>query len=265
MASPARWDPLRYLRFETERTLPSRDLAARVEIDAPRQIVDLGCGPGNSTAVLRARWPAADCTGVDLSAEMLEVARRSDPGVRWVQQDLRTWVADGPVDLIFSNAALQWVRDHGTVLPRLLRMLSPGGALAVQMPANTDEPYQRAVRELRQRPPWNGFPDGPAFQVGSSEFYYDLLAPEASRIDLWDTSYVHVLSGAEEIAEWTRGTGLSPWLAELPGEAERNRFLEEYRAKLEIAYPRRPDGRVLFPFHRRFLVAYRRPTGPKTG
>lgn len=259
MASAARWDPERYLRFEHERTLPSRDLVSRIELQAPRRIVDLGCGPGNSTAVLRARWPEAVCTGVDSSTEMLGRARRSDPAVRWVEGDIRTWVLDGPTDLILSNAALQWVPDHSTVLPRLLRSLEPGGALAVQMPANTNEPYQEAVARLRRRPPWSEVRGPAPFEVGSVPFYYDLLAPDAVRVDLWDTRYVHVLPGPEAVVEWTRGTGLQPWLVALRSDAERERFLSEYRAEIDRSYPPRSDGRVLFPFLRRFFVAYRRP------
>lgn len=258
MGSGSRWDPARYLRFEQERTLPSRDLVSRIDLPGPRRLVDLGCGPGNSTAVLRARWPDAECTGVDSSAEMLAQARRSDPNVRWVQGDLRTWAPEAPVELVFSNAALHWVPDHATVVPRLLRCLEPGGALAVQMPANTEEPYQEAALRVRRRPPWSELPGRGPLEVGSLAFYYDLLAPHASRVDLWDTTYVHVFPGTEAIVEWTRGTGLRPWLSQLPGDAERERFLSEYRAELDSLYPRRPDGQVLFPFLRRFFVAYRR-------
>ena len=259
MTSPGRWDARLYLRFERERTRPSLDLVDRLELRRPRTIVDLGCGPGNSTAVLRARWPAAICTGVDASAEMLATARRSDRQVRWVQADLRSWRPVGRVDLLFSNAALQWVPEHATLFPRLFGFLRRGGALAVQMPANTDEPYQRAVRELQRRADWRGFPTSGAgsFEVASCPEYYELLARRASRIDLWETRYVHVLPGPRAVLDWTIGTGLRPWLEGLPDERTRRRFVREYLRALRRVYPSHRGGVVLFPFLRRFVIAYR--------
>ncbi len=257
--SSSSWDARLYLRFERERTRPSQDLVDRIELRHPRRIVDLGCGPGNSTAVLRARWPRARCTGVDRSEEMLAAARKSDPEVRWVLADLRSWRPSAPVDLLFSNAALQWVPGHRTLFPRLLRHLRPGGALAVQMPANTDEPYQRAAERVQRRSPWRRFSTGPSIGSGVAPLaaYFDLLAPRASRVELWETRYVHVLPGPEAVVDWTRGTGLRPWLARLSDEPTRRRFLAEYLREVRRAYPRQRDGAVLFPFLRRFVVAYR--------
>jgi len=255
----AAWDPARYLEFERERTQPCRDLVARIEGGPFRRVVDLGCGPGNSTAVLRARWSDAEILGVDRSPEMLAVARRSDPTVRWVEADIGGWSSDAPVDLLFSNAALQWLPDHRTLFPRLLGLVAPGGAFAVQMPANETEPYQRAFARLSERSDWRAFhePERHGFDVLPLSDYYDRLAPLARRLDLWDTEYVHVLPGPDAVVAWTTGTGLRPWLAALPDEAHRTRFLEQYAREVANEYPARPDGRVLFPFHRRFLVAYR--------
>jgi len=255
----AAWDPAQYLRFERERTQPCRDLVARIELADPRRVVDLGCGPGNSTAVLRARWPRSEVVGVDRSAEMLATARRSDPAVRWIESDAATWAPDGPVDLLFSNAALQWVPDHEHLFPRLLGLVAPGGAFAVQMPTNTDEPYQRAAGRLASSPTWSPFlaPLGSDFDTADPETYYDRLALRAARVDLWETRYVHVLDGPDAIVEWIIGTGLRPWLAALPDAAHRDRFLAEYRAEIRREYPVRAGGRVLFPFRRQFLVAYR--------
>ncbi len=253
------WDAQQYLRFERERTQPSRDLVGRIDVPHPRRVVDLGCGPGNSTAVLRARWPSAETIGVDSSAEMLDRARASDPSVTWVQADLRSWTPTGPVDVVLSNAVLQWVPDHASVMPRIVRWLAPEGAFAAQMPANVDAPYQLAADRVRRRAPWSelGSSALPSFGVESRGFYYDLLAPLTSRIELWDTEYVHVMPGPEAIVAWTAGTGLRPWLATLPGDDARQRFLREYAIELEDAYPRQHDGRRLFPFLRRFLLAYR--------
>lgn len=260
MGATAGWDAAQYLKFERERTQPARDLASRIELGSAQRLVDLGCGPGTSTAVLRARWPSASCTGVDSSEAMLETARRSDPAVVWQVGDIRDWSSNQPVDLIFSNAALHWVPDHDRLLPRLMAQLRAGGALAVQMPANSDEPYQRAAEQLRHREPWARYLDAARseFGVWSLDAYYDLLAPLSTRVELWETLYVHVLDGPRAVVEWTTGTGLRPWLARLPSDDDRRRFLEAYLGEIEAGYAARPDGRVLFPFRRRFFVAYRR-------
>jgi trans-aconitate 2-methyltransferase len=255
----AAWDPAQYLRFERERTQPCRDLVARVELADPRRIVDLGCGPGNSTSVLRARWPSAQVTGVDRSAEMLSVARGHDPAVQWVAADIDRWTSDAPVDLLFSNAALHWVPDHAHQFPRLFAQVAPGGAFAVQMPANDREPYQLAADRLRASGEWREFfpPDPADRPLAAPEFYHDVLAPLARRVDQWDTRYLHVFPSPADIVEWTLGTGLRPTLARLPDDAQRDRFLAEYRREVARAYAPRPDGQVLFPFLRRFLIAYR--------
>lgn len=253
------WEPARYLRFEEERSRPCRDLVARIQLPAAARLADLGCGPGNSTAILRARWPEATCVGVDSSEEMLATARRTDPTVRWVRDDIRSWSPAELFDLVFSNAALQWLDDHATLLPRLFGRLRSPGALAFQMPANEDAPYQRAFEELTHRAAWKdvGSADEGSGGARSPEFYYDLLAGAARSVDLWDTEYAHVLPDPAAIVDWTRGTALRPWLARLADPARRERFLKEYEAAIARAYPRRTDGRVLFPFRRRFVIAYR--------
>ena len=255
------WDSARYLRFEAERTLPCRDLIRRLELDAPRRVVDLGCGPGTSTAVLAARWPDARLVGVDHSREMLRRARASPLGIEWVEADLAEWTPEAPFDLVFSNAALHWLPGHRTLLPRLWNWVAPGGALAFQVPArsNPSPAWRRAVASVARRSPWSAHSwDDPAeANVLGLDAYYDLLSPSARRLDLWDTEYDHVLDGPEAVVDWIRGTALRPGLAQLPGEAERARFLGELTREIAGLYPRRPDGKVLFPFLRRFVVAYR--------
>jgi trans-aconitate 2-methyltransferase len=253
------WDSEQYLRFARERTQPAVDLALRVEVAAPARVIDLGCGPGNSTSVLARRWPAADLTGLDNSAAMLASAREKFPQWRWVEGDIATWQPDAAYDVIFSNAALQWLPDHRRDFPRLLSHVAPSGALAVQMPANLEAPAHRLMREVAASSAWRShFPSAPReWHVHPPEFYYDVLRPHASRLDLWTTDYVHVLEGIDGIIEWYRGTGLRPWLEALPDEATRTRFLGAYRARLVAYFPERADGRVLFPFHRIFIVAYR--------
>jgi trans-aconitate 2-methyltransferase len=253
------WNAGQYLRFADERTRPCRDLAAAVALDAPRRIVDLGCGPGNSTAVLAGRWPDASITGLDSSEAMIAAARRDAPQRAWIAGDIASWTADAPFDLVFSNAALQWVPDHAATYPRLLDQTAPGGALAVQVPLNMAAPAHEAMREIAGRPAWRNRFQAPVreWHVHPADFYYDLLAPVAARLDLWQTEYLHVLPGPSAIVEWYKGTGLRPFLDALPDEAARQGFLDDFLAAVTTAYPARPDGRVLFPFLRLFVIAYR--------
>lgn len=259
------WDSSQYLRFANERTQPAVDLAARVAVEQPPRVVDLGCGPGNSTAVLARRWPQAEVTGVDSSPAMLATARRDYPAGQWLETDIATWASQAQApdfprpDVVFSNAALQWVPGHGTVLPLLFRAVAAGGALAIQVPHNLDAPPQRCLREIAGSATWRDrFRQTPIpWHVEPTGFYHDVLAPQASRIDLWLTEYVHVLEGPEAIVEWYRGTGLRPFLEQLPDEAARTEFLREYLAAITPHFPRQADGRVLMPFRRLFVVAYR--------
>jgi len=245
------WNPALYLRFSAERTQPCRDLAGRVELAAPASIADLGCGPGNSTGVLAARWPHAAITGVDSSPDMIAAARAARPEACWEKSDITAWAAGTEqFDLVFSNAALQWVDDHAALVPRLLARVAPEGALAFQIPANPAALQHRILREMAVRPVREWHADPPSF-------YYDALAPASARIEMWTTTYYHSLRGVEAIVEWYKATGMRPYLEALPDEAERARFAAEFCERLRPHFPPQPDGTVLFPFERLFLVAYR--------
>ena len=253
----ASWDDRQYLKFSGERTRPARELLARVPLEHAERVVDLGCGPGNSTALLRERWPSARVIGVDDSPEMLARARRDSPGSEWVEADAGSFVAEAELDVLFANALLQWLPQHEQVFPRLLRQLRPGGALAVQMPYNFAEPSHRWMCELpgpRQERTRAVRVQSP---VSSPAFYYDLLAPEARTVDLWETRYEHVMADAESIVEWVKGTGLRPYLDALQ-DAERAQYLEAYTRAMVTSYAPRSDGKRLFSFPRLFIVALRR-------
>ena len=250
------WDDAQYLKFADERTRPARELLGRVPPIAVQRVVDLGCGPGNSTALLRERWPEAQLTGVDNSSEMLERARRDYPEIEWQQADAAAFQSSEPLDVLFSNALLQWLPEHARLVSHLFAQLRAGGVLALQMPHNFDQPSHRWMRELEG--PWSVRTARlrAASPVGSPSFYYDLLAPHASRVDIWQTIYEHVMPDAAAIVEWVKGTGLRPYLEALQ-PAERPVFLEAYTRALDAAYPARADGKRLFSFPRLFIVAVR--------
>jgi trans-aconitate 2-methyltransferase len=246
------WNPIQYLKFSEERTRPCRDLAARIELPPHAQVIDLGCGPGNSTEVLADRWPDADLTGLDSSPEMIAKASAAHPDWHWITAEIAQWAtASGDVyDLAFSNAALQWVPDHAVVFPRIL---SRARRIAIQVPGNWDGPAHQAMREVAKRYPLDGRVR--EWFTHDTAFYYDTLAPHASSLDIWATEYIHIMDGAEAIVEWYKGTGMRPFLEALPTDADRARFTADYLAAIREIYPARPDGKVLFPFRRLFIVA----------
>jgi trans-aconitate 2-methyltransferase len=250
------WDAKQYLRFGAERTRSAFDLLARIDLATPRRIVDLGCGPGNSTALLRERWPDAEITGLDSSADMLEAARRDHAGIDFVVGDIAEWTPDDGYDLVFSNAALQWVSDHERLLPRLIKAVAPEGVLAVQMPSNYDFPTHKLMRQAAAEGPWRErLADArPPSPVKPPEFYYDCLAPKCRRIVLWETNYIQVMDGVDAIIAWLHGTGLRPFLARLE-EQEQMLFLERYAALLAEHFPPQRDGRILLPYPRLFFIA----------
>jgi trans-aconitate 2-methyltransferase len=254
------WSAKQYVAFEDERTRPVRDLlAALPPIDA-RSVIDLGCGPGNSTQALADRYPAAQVAGIDSSQDMIDAARRRLPQADFAVAQVQDFKAGGPFDVILANAVLQWVPDHATLLPQLIGKLAPRGALAVQMPDNLDGSAHRLMREIAQDGPWAAKLAGAAAArttLAAIDWYYDLLRPLCSTADLWRTTYYHPLSGgASAIVEWFKGSGLRPFIEPL-GDAERSAYLERYTAAIAKAYPALSDGSVLLPFPRMFMLAIR--------
>ena len=257
MAADA-WNPELYRRFERERTRPARDLLAAVELSSPACVVDLGCGPGNSTELLAQRFPDTAVIGIDSSESMLTSARGRLPALRFEQGDIASWQAASSTDLLYANAALQWVPDHPTLIPRLFAQLAPGGTLAFQVPDNRDEPSHRLMRDIASAGPWAGklLSAGERVRVLPAATYYDLLAPLASSVEVWRTVYHHRMDDAAAMVDWVRSTGLQPFLAPLD-EAERAGFLQAYETAIAEAYPVRADGKRLLLFPRLFVLAYR--------
>ena len=256
------WNPSLYGTFLDWRTRPSCDLAQRLCDLAPQRIVDLGCGPGNSTAICSKLWPAAAILGVDSSPEMIASARAAYPDRHWMVADIGEWLcrpigSETPIHLIFSCAALQWVEDHATVFPRLLAKLAPGGVLAAHMPTYDAVPNQ-TMREMASSPRWRRwFPDGHAreWRSHSLEFYYTTLAGRAKRLDLWATDYFQVMPNVDAIVEWYKSTGLRPYLDCITDAMEREGSLTEYRTRLTPSFPTSERGGVPFVFRRIFIVA----------
>lgn len=244
------WDADQYLRFDDARTRPASDLLARIELGRPESVVDVGCGPGNSTELLRDRWPAARVIGLDSSPDMIDRARERVDGSTFVESDLWAWEPAAPVDVVFSNAVLHWLDDHREVFDRLMGWLAPGGTLAVQMPANYDQPSHVIMRQMAGD---RGLGEVLRHPVGTPEDYYRRLAGPGRRLDIWTTEYLHVLTGADPVVEWVRGTGLRPVLDRLDDE-EGAEFLARYTAAVGRAYPPETDGTTLLPFRRLFII-----------
>jgi trans-aconitate 2-methyltransferase len=251
------WDPEVYMRFAGERSRPAVELLTRVPLRAPTRVIDLGCGPGNSTAVLAAHWPHAEIEGLESSREMLTRARASGLRANWIDGDIESWMPDDPYDVIFSNATLHWISHHHLLLPTLMSYVADWGALAFQVPRNFDAPSHVLMRQVTESGPWAAkLADACRLNVLSPEAYFDILAPLAKSVDIWETTYIHVLEGEDPVLAWVSGTGLRPFVQPLDNE-ERETFLARYRTQLREAYPRRPDGKTLFPFQRLFAVALR--------
>ncbi len=266
------WDPAQYLSFADERSRPFFDLTARIGATAPAHVVDLGCGPGQLTATLAARWPGSRVEGIDSSAEMIAVAQRMLAGeasavgqggsgtgqagrLSFRLGDVNDWKPDRPVDVIVSNALLQWVPGHMELLPRWVADLSPGGWLAFQLPGNFDQPSHAILRELASSPRWRDRLADVRLnrQSASPAEYLDLLAGLGLAVDAWETTYLHVLTGPDPVTEWYKGTGLRPVLNVL-SPADAADFVADYGQRVRAAYPAASYGTVL-PFRRVFVVA----------
>ncbi len=253
------WDPDRYLTYADERGRPFVELLARVGAESPTSVVDLGCGPGNLTALLVERWPAAHVAGLDSSADMIAAAKETTPAVAFEVADLRDWVTgeEDPVDVLVSNATLQWVPGHLDLLPALVGRVAAGGWLAFQVPGNFDEPSHTIRTELAAEAPYVRALEHHVPHVPSSHdpaVYLRALQHLGCEVDAWETTYLHVLHGEDPVFAWVSGTGARPTLQALPDDL-RPAFEEEFKRRLRAAYPPGPSGDVVLPFRRIFVVA----------
>lgn len=254
------WSVGQYLKFAPERTRAAAELLARVPLMTPRKVVDVGCGPGNSTELLVDRFPDAPVIGFDTSEAMLDAARKRLPRVRFELADVAAWSPAGDTDLVFSNAVFQWVPGHLDILARLLEALPPGAVLAVQMPDNKSEPNHVLMRDAAAaigRRDAVDRAEGQRDGIHSAGMYYDRLAPFTTAVDIWNSTYFHVVDGHAGVVDWLKGTGLRPYLEALDA-SEEQLFLEAYLERLAAAYPTHANGKVLLRFPRLFLVGTRR-------
>lgn len=259
------WDPTRYRQFETERDRAAQDLLARIPRDIePREIWDLGCGVGAHAIQLKAAHQQASVHGLDASPDMLEQASAASGEVDWRRGDIAGWRPEVAADLILANASLHWVADHPRLFAALANALAPGGVLAVQMPLTDETLHHRILRDVAGKGAWTqqlAHVAAPSAVLGA-QAYYDLLS-SGCEVDIWSTTYLHVLRGSNAVVDWMTGAALRPYLSALePDNVMTTAFLSALGERLSEAFPPGSDGATLLPFPRLFLVARRRSSGP---
>lgn len=253
------WSPKDYLLFEKERSRPAVDLVRRINYSNPERILDVGCGPGNSTAILYDRWKDANITGIDSSPAMLEKAKLVNGSISWVLSDAGGDLSHlGKFDVIFSNAAFQWIPQNDVLITKLFKMLNQNGILAAQIPYVKEMPIHKIIINMAKSPKWSGYfrHMSSLYQLHAPEFYYEVLSGLTRYIDLWETRYFHIMNGHEEVLQWFTSTGLRPYL-ECLEDVNKTEFLNEVLTEIRKNYPTCKDGKILFPFHRVFFTAYK--------
>lgn len=251
------WSPESYLKYGNERTQPSIDLVNRIKIQyQPKAIIDVGCGPGNSSKVLLDRWPNARLVGIDSSPNMIEKAKMDYPRCEWLLADAASFVSDEKFDIVYSNAAMQWIPNHESLLKRLCSLLTEHGVLAFQVPQFKDMPIRTAIDKVAAMDRWRRKTANcsKCFTYHDHGFYYDVLSKEMVSIELWETCYLHVLASRFAIIEWIRSTGMKPYLDSLGSDTERSEFEKNVLTEVDHDYPLQHDGKVFFPFKRLFVI-----------
>ncbi len=252
------WNPELYLKFKNERTAPSIDLLSKIKIDNPGSIIDLGCGPGNSTQILHKKWPDSKLLGIDSSVEMIKKAKEDFPDQNWLAADISEIKSEEFYDLVFSNATLQWIPNHEKLIPGLLKLVNKNGALAVQVPANNESPLHKALYRVSGEKKWKRYTKvcEKLLNYQSSDYYYNILNPLVSDLDIWETTYFHELHSHQGLIDWYKSTGMRPFLESLPDDEKRAEFENEVLEQCWDNYKIQKNGKILYPFKRIFFIAY---------
>lgn len=255
--SKSDWNPELYLKFGKERIQPSIDLVARIDFTKPNKIIDIGCGPGNSTQILYSRWPDSDITGADNSPAMIKKAMNDYPNQKWILFNAGKDMIDEKFDIVFSNATIQWIPHHEKLIKDFAEILNESGVLAIQLPLFSGMPLRKSISETAAQEKWRTATQGveKLFTIHDASFYYDHLVPYFSKVDIWTTDYYHVMESQQAILEMIRSTGLKPYLERIADDNEKQMFEALVLEKIKEDYPLQQDGKVLFPFRRLFFVA----------
>jgi trans-aconitate 2-methyltransferase len=251
------WNPDLYLKFDKERTQPSIDLVSRIKSDNPLKIIDIGCGPGNSTQILIQKWPDSHIIGIDNSPAMIEKAKNDYPNQNWKLLDAGINEIPDTYDIIFSNATIQWIPNHMELFKKLFRILNEKGVIAVQIPLFWDMPLGKTIEKLANESRWNSATRGvkELFTIHNYSYYFDLLSLFSDSIDIWETYYMHILDSHFSILDMIRSTGLKPYLDRLETENDKMDFEAQVLTEILKDYPKQKNGKVIFPFKRLFFIA----------
>ena len=253
------WNPDLYLKFQKERTQPSIDLVNRIEIENPKKIIDVGCGPGNSTEILRSRWINSEIIGIDNSDQMIEKAKKKYPYGTWKLNDAMDIDKFGKFDIVFSNAVLQWIPNHEKLIPHLLNHVAADGVLAVQVPQNQFSVLHKALIEIADENEFKEYTQDAKkiLNYRTGEYYYNLLCDSVKEFYMWETTYLHILENHEDLIEWYKSTGMKPFLQSLPTEALKTRLINKIYKKCKNGYKYQKDGKIIYPFNRLFFIGYK--------
>jgi trans-aconitate 2-methyltransferase len=259
MDSAKDWNPILYLKFKNERTQPSLDLISKINILNPEKIIDIGCGPGNSTEILLKKWQNSKITGIDNSPAMIEKAKNDHPEQIWKIQDASNIGLKEKYDIVFSNATIQWIPDHERLLLNFINMVKKNGALAVQLPLYNEMPICEIIDNVfkKVQSGKQKFDLNSVFTFHNSKFYYDVLINHVEQIEIWETTYIHIMNSCKEIIEMIKSTGMKPYLEKINEDKEKIEFEERVFSELNKVYIQQKNGKVLFPFKRLFFIAYK--------
>lgn len=254
------WNPELYLKFDKERIQPSIDLVSRINIDSPEKIIDIGCGPGNSTQILKVRWPDSRIIGADNSPAMIEKAKKDYSDQEWLLYDATKDEIAEKFDIVFSNATIQWIPNHAGLMVRFFNLLKEKGLIAIQLPLFWDMPLGKSIARVAENQRWASITGGiksELFTIHGYDYYYDHLSGLFNAIDIWETHYMHIMASHFSILEMIRSTGLRPYLDRLVSDKDKKDFEELVLKSIELDYPAQKDGKVIFPFRRLFFIARR--------